>query len=343
MTINIRDFVIKMGFDATEVDRGIRQIESRLGRVGDRRLSQSRQQLRLDRSQATLRRDQLSMTRQSATQREREVSAAQRVAQAEARTANAARRRRAEESRASAQRRRDEALQRARLSVQAAAGRGRISSNERLRDPANNDIRNQRTRLQNDFNDIGRRAAGATNANDIARLRRELAALTQQASLTAGANSRLTRSMRQQRFASNSLRNSLQNLGRSYLSVFAIIGGGAAALRTGQDLVQVQASLLAASGDATTAASNFAFLRDEALRLGTDITQTTRGFQQFGVAARAAGLPTEEIRSLFTQVTEAGVAFGLSTDDQSGIFRAFSQTISRGVVSMEELNDNYYH
>ena len=291
--VNIRDFFIKLGFDGTDVDKGLRGIEQRLGRVGKQSLNLNRQTSRAVSDQAT---------------------AAQRVAKATERTTSSQRESLQNQTRAAA-------LERRRASLQTAITRGQRASNFRLAGSQDAGIQRDARNLNNNFNTLSANAANA-DAAAIAKLRNQLALLNQTSNQTVTRASQVNRQLRQQAFVANGLRDSLRNLGRSYVSVFAIIGGGAAATTTGQGLIQLKASLLAASGSAAVAEEDFNFLRNESLRLGTDLMQTTRGFQQFGIAARAAGFSTEETRDLFTQATEATVAFGLSTDDQAGVFRA---------------------
>ena len=54
-------------------------------------------------------------------------------------------------------------------------------------------------------------------------------------------------------------------------------------------------------------------------------------------AARGTRLEGEATRDIFSAVGEAARALGLSTADQSGVFTALEQIISKDVVSAEEL------
>lgn len=147
----------------------------------------------------------------------------------------------------------------------------------------------------------------------------------------------LTKQLNAQKFAANSLGQSLKNLSRSYLSIFAVIAGGVAVFNIGEQLDQTRASLLAVSGDVKQSAKDWEYIRQTALGLGTDLKVSAQGYQQIGVAAKTMGFSTEQAKNIFMAASESARAFNLSTDDQLGVQRAFVQIMSKGVLSMEEL------
>lgn len=138
-------------------------------------------------------------------------------------------------------------------------------------------------------------------------------------------------------FAANGFTQSLRNMARSYLSLFAVFEGTRFVGKTLMDLEAVKSSMLAASGDAQTAAEDFAFVRETTFALGNDLLFSAKGFQQIGTAARAAGMDTKQTKELFLAASEGAVAFGLSVEDTAGVYRAFSQILSKGNVQAEEL------
>jgi tape measure domain-containing protein len=160
-------------------------------------------------------------------------------------------------------------------------------------------------------------------ANNTTKTTRELDKLNRK--LTAG------------KFAAKGLSDSLKNLGRSYVSIFAIGAGGVAMGRLGQDLIASQAALLGASGSAEQAAKDFEFLQDSSQHLGVGLKESAAGYAKVGAAARSAGLGVEKARNTFLAAQEVSTAFNLTADDTSGIFRAFSQILSKGKLSTEEL------
>lgn len=300
MAITIRDFVLKLGFDASEVDRGLSQIENRLRRVGRAQTSAVNRQVTAEQRVARVRQNtETSLERAQQNRLRREANALISNARTRQRLDNA---------------RNDSQLRALRLQAQVEAG---------LRDRRNAPAtRSTLSGIGGSITGILGGLASAETAQEVRDLNRQLTALRDRLTQAGAAQRRMNRELSVGRRASEGFRQSLNNLGRSYVSVFAVIAGGAAAVNVGQQLIQLQASLLAASNGAAEARSNFEFLKGISLQLGADLTQTTKGFQQFGVSAKAAGFETAEIRSLFTQATQAAVAFGLSADDQAGVFRA---------------------
>jgi len=55
------------------------------------------------------------------------------------------------------------------------------------------------------------------------------------------------------------------------------------------------------------------------------------------VAAKDAGLSADTTKEIFLAGAEASTAFGLTAEDTFGVFRAFTQILSKGTVSSEEL------
>lgn len=144
----------------------------------------------------------------------------------------------------------------------------------------------------------------------------------------------LNKQFRAGQFASDGFRQSLRNLARSYLSVFAVIGAAAGIGRVVTDLESINASLLAATGSAEEAARSFEFISTTAFTLGTDLRAGAKGYQQIGTAGRAAGLSIQQTNDLFLAAQEGAVAFGLSTEDQQGVLRAFTQILGKGNVKL---------
>ncbi len=169
------------------------------------------------------------------------------------------------------------------------------------------------------------------------RLQDSIASTRRQTSVLVSATKAQTKAFNAEEFASRGLKDSLKNLARSYLSVFAAIELVRNVGNTVVEIESVKASLLAASGSAKQAAEDFKFIQDVSFALGRDLTVSAKGYQQLGTAARAANLNTEDTKELFLAASEGAVAFGLSVDDTAGVFRAFSQILSKGTVQAEEL------
>lgn len=140
-----------------------------------------------------------------------------------------------------------------------------------------------------------------------------------------------------QRFAASKLKGSLMNLAAGYASIFTVISGARGFYNLGKQFDSMQASLLAASGDAKSAESNMRFLTETARKLGTALDAGVRGFNKIGIAARSQGYSLEETRDAYLAIAEASTAFTLSASEQELSFLAISQMISKGKVQAQEL------
>lgn len=148
----------------------------------------------------------------------------------------------------------------------------------------------------------------------------------------------LTKQLTRQSFPLKAINDSLRNMARRWISVFAIVEGGKALYHLGKDLDSLQASLLAASGDTKSAAENFTFLKETSRALGRDLKESFRGFNRMGMAAKSLGYNTDEMREIFLASQEASTAFALDTQRSGLVMLAFSQMMSKGRVSMEEMS-----
>ena len=79
------------------------------------------------------------------------------------------------------------------------------------------------------------------------------------------------------------------------------------------------------------------FVRQEANRLGLEMTSAANGYAQLAAAAKNLNITQEETQQVFSGVANAVAAMGLSADEANGVFLALSQIAGKGKVSMEEL------
>ena len=191
--------------------------------------------------------------------------------------------------------------------------------------------------LINKMNQLREAASKASTAGNFSRITNEIRLNNQQLDFAIQKHNKLTRSLTAQKFAANAARDSARNLARSYLSVFAAVGLINNAGKTGMEFESIRASMLAASGSSKQAAIDFQFVQDSAMALGRDVKSSARGFQQLAVAASDAGMTMAQTKEMFLAGSEAATAFGLTSEDTFGVFRAFTQIISKGTVSSEEL------
>ena len=72
-------------------------------------------------------------------------------------------------------------------------------------------------------------------------------------------------------------------------------------------------------------------------KYGVQINTLTSGFAKFKAAADISNMSLDSQRKIFESVARASVAFGLSSEDQRGVFMALQQMMSKGKVMAEEL------
>lgn len=90
-------------------------------------------------------------------------------------------------------------------------------------------------------------------------------------------------------------------------------------------------------GDASAGARDLSFLRDEANRLGLDLTVAANSFVKLSAAARETTLEGKGARDIFLAISEASAVMHLSAAESEGALLAISQMISKGTVQSEEL------
>lgn len=135
---------------------------------------------------------------------------------------------------------------------------------------------------------------------------------------------------------------------RSSLSMAAFLGGvtaaavglgflAKAAIEASMKAEQVQAVLQVGSGSATSAAHEFRYVHDEALKLGLSIDSLAMNYANLVAATQNTSLAGEETRKIFESVATASRALRMSHEATTGVFTALTQMVSKGVVYNEEL------
>lgn len=102
-------------------------------------------------------------------------------------------------------------------------------------------------------------------------------------------------------------------------------------------LQRIESALTVATGGVREGAQAFAFVREEADRLGLSLRTSSEGYAQLAAAARGTAIEGETTRELFLGAAEASTALGLSAEQTGGIIFALQQIMSKGVVSAEEI------
>lgn len=194
--------------------------------------------------------------------------------------------------------------------------------------------------------------AEATQTERIARFERTIRNLT-------GANVNLAQSFERARVAatqanqgtavfgngiralgqiSSRVRGELLSLTVQFAGVYAAVIQLQSVTRVFTDLERASAATLAATGgDATDAANALRFVRGEADRLGISFVLLAQEYGKFAAAGRQSNISVEATREIFTSIAETSRVLGFGIEQTQGIYNAFTQIISKGVFSLEEL------
>lgn len=100
---------------------------------------------------------------------------------------------------------------------------------------------------------------------------------------------------------------------------------------------QVRTTLVAASNSMDIVASDFSFVRSEAMRVGMPIKQVGGEFAKLAAATRGTQLEGGPAREIFSSLAEAFVATGQGADEFRLAVLAVNQMVSKGRVQAEEL------
>lgn len=132
---------------------------------------------------------------------------------------------------------------------------------------------------------------------------------------------------------------------RSFLALASAAGAGAIgltnfiqkAIETAKATTQASVALKNVSGSTSAFVANQKWLVEIAKKYGIEINTLTMGFAKFKAAADISNMSLETQRKIFESVSRASVAFGLSAEDQKGVFMALSQMMSKNKIMAEEL------
>lgn len=126
----------------------------------------------------------------------------------------------------------------------------------------------------------------------------------------------------------------------SMQSAVAGIGLGALArdiYKTNADVQSLNRSFVAIQGSVEQANVEFDYLRTLANQLGQNFYVLTEGYKGISAAAKEAKISNTLLHNIFTSLTEASAALGLSSEDLKLSLLAVEQMMSKGTVSAEEL------
>lgn len=131
-------------------------------------------------------------------------------------------------------------------------------------------------------------------------------------------------------------RSTLGTLGAG-LSVAGLATFGKQIVDTNIALERITNTLKVVAGSSQAAGVEFAFVREQAKRLGTDLETSATQYAQLAAASKGTALQGDETRRIFTAISEAALVLGLSSDQTSGALNAIQQIMSKGTVQAEEL------
>jgi tape measure domain-containing protein len=91
------------------------------------------------------------------------------------------------------------------------------------------------------------------------------------------------------------------------------------------------------AGSMQAGAAEMAFVREEAMRLGLELSGATTQYMKFVAASRGSSLQGDKTRELFTSIAEAATVMGMSGEQAERAMNAVVQMMSKGKVQAEEL------
>lgn len=144
---------------------------------------------------------------------------------------------------------------------------------------------------------------------------------------------------------SASVKSYLRSMQMQFMSFAAAVGGGAIGLsnfvskliETAKETSRVNIALKNVSKSTEEYAAHQQFVVGLSKKYGVQVNSLTSGFAKFKAAADISNMALSDQYKIFESVSRAAVAFGLSADDQKGVFLALSQMMSKGKIQAEEL------
>ncbi len=139
--------------------------------------------------------------------------------------------------------------------------------------------------------------------------------------------SALNKKLKEQNYLMQRVNQSSKQLVGNYISAFAAVGVLSNVTTIGQNFESINATFKAVSENSQVAGENLQFVRDETMRLGLSYKEAAKGFSQM-LASNQGQIQLNEVKELFIGISEAGTLLGLSADDQAGSLRALQQMLS---------------
>lgn len=138
---------------------------------------------------------------------------------------------------------------------------------------------------------------------------------------------------------------SLLSLQRNFLALATAVSAGTVGITNfisrmvdvAKETSRASIALKNVSGSMAAFADHQRWLLDVSKKYGVEINSLTTSFAKFKSAADVSSMSLDDQRKIFESVARAAVSYGLSAEDQKGIFMALSQMMSKNKVMAEEL------
>lgn len=125
---------------------------------------------------------------------------------------------------------------------------------------------------------------------------------------------------------------------RSLLGSLTIAELGRGFFEATNRVVSFKASMKVVSDEAGYANQELSFLTDTALRLGLDYGKAAESYGKFAISVNKAGGSAADARNIFEGFGTAMSVMGLAADKQNDVMLALQQSMNKGYVAGEELN-----
>ena len=133
-------------------------------------------------------------------------------------------------------------------------------------------------------------------------------------------------------FVSRSVTNSMMNMARSFLSVYAAVESVRGLFTLSANMESLDVQMQQTFGSAEAGGKQMEYIKQVSMELGTSLQVNAQGYAQISSAAQLAGLNMQQSRTIFMGVSEAAVAFGLTVENQQGVMKAFTQMLGKQQV-----------
>lgn len=138
--------------------------------------------------------------------------------------------------------------------------------------------------------------------------------------------------------SASGLNSNLLKLGASLIGTAAAIAAIGKASDVALDFTRLGNVLGTVFGDSEAVRKEWEFLNRVADTLGLNVLDLSTGYAKVAAAVKGTTMEGKGARDILVGMATAATALSLSTEQTNGALLAFTQIISKGKVSMEELN-----